>query len=74
MSVCIAGTGWVTPLGSGMEEVWARLLAGDKPEPQIMRDAAGANGYLTYRVPLTALKDLPQHPRLRRASAISLNV
>src|SRR5262249_31490296 len=71
MSVCIAGTGWVTPLGSGIQEVWNRLLAGDKASIQEISDPIGKRSYTTYRVPPTALKGLPPHPRLRRASAIS---
>jgi 3-oxoacyl-(acyl-carrier-protein) synthase len=71
MSTSIAGTGWVTPLGSGIQEVWNRLLAGDKASPQEISDPIGKRHYTAYRVPPTALKNLPSHPRLRRASAIS---
>jgi len=71
MTVCIAGTGWVTPLGFGINEVWDRLLAGDQPEPEEIRDPVGKSGYQAYKVPASAIKQLPQHPRLRRASAIS---
>src|SRR5690242_12267255 len=71
MTVAIAGMGWVTPLGSGIDEVWQRLLAGDQPQPEKLADPIGERPYLAYRVPSTALKDLPAHPRLRRASAIS---
>src|SRR3954453_21693903 len=71
MSVCVAGTGWVTPLGSGVQHVWTRLLAGDTAELEEVRDSVGNHPYLAYRVPQSAIKHLPPHPRLRRASAIS---
>jgi 3-oxoacyl-(acyl-carrier-protein) synthase len=71
MSTCIAGTGWVTPLGSGIQEVWNRLLAGEKASPQEISDPIGKRHYIAYQVPPAALKNLPPHPRLRRASAIS---
>jgi 3-oxoacyl-(acyl-carrier-protein) synthase len=29
MSLAIAGMGWVTPLGRGVDSVWERLLDGD---------------------------------------------
>jgi 3-oxoacyl-[acyl-carrier-protein] synthase II len=71
MSVCIAGAGWITPLGSEIEQVWKHLLAGDTPQPEEVCDSLGNQPYPAYRVPQSALKDLPPHPRLRRASAIS---
>jgi 3-oxoacyl-(acyl-carrier-protein) synthase len=71
MSVSVVGLGWVTPLGSGINEVWEQLLAGNAPQAQEVRDPLGENGYPVFRVPAAALKNLPAHPRLRRASAIS---
>src|SRR6202022_718425 len=71
MSVSVAGMGWVTPLGSGISEVWERLLAGDTPQPEEVQTPRGKHSSPPSRVPATALKNLPPHPRLRRASAIS---
>src|SRR3954469_22903701 len=71
MSLHIAGTGWVTPLGSGIDAVWQRILDGDRAEVSQISDPLGTESYPVYRVPATALQHLPPHPRLRRASAIS---
>lgn len=71
MSLRIAGMGWVTPLGSGVDPVWKRLLQGDEPIPERIADDLGAQPYFAYRVPDSALGSLAAHPRLRRASAIS---
>jgi 3-oxoacyl-(acyl-carrier-protein) synthase len=30
MSLAIAGMGWITPLGGGVDAVWERLLQGDE--------------------------------------------
>ena len=30
MSLAIAGMGWVTPLGTGVDSVWERLLQGEE--------------------------------------------
>jgi 3-oxoacyl-[acyl-carrier-protein] synthase II len=71
MSLHIAGSGWVTPLGSHTNEVWRQLLNGDTAEVSKVTDPLGARPYPVYRVPPAALQHLPPHPRLRRASAIS---
>jgi 3-oxoacyl-(acyl-carrier-protein) synthase len=70
MSVQIAGMGWVTPLGSGLEDVWNRLLNGEKAVAESISSPLG-NGYPVFRVPAAALAQAPAHPRLRRSSAIS---
>jgi 3-oxoacyl-(acyl-carrier-protein) synthase len=71
MSLQIAGLGWVTPLGSGISEVWGSLLAGQEATADTVADAAGQTRYPVFRVPSTVREHLPTHPRLRRASAIS---
>jgi 3-oxoacyl-[acyl-carrier-protein] synthase II len=71
MSLRIAGMGWVTPLGRGIGDVWERLLRGEEATAEAIADGPGQRKYLAYRVPNAALKQLPPHPRLRRAGAIS---
>ena len=71
MSLPIAGMGWVTPLGRGVDAVWNRLLKGDEAAAQKISDQVSDKTYFAYRVPDDALRDLPPHPRLRRASVIS---
>ena len=70
MSVHIAGMGWVTPLGSGVEEVWKRLLNGERAVAEPLSSPLGRD-YPVFRVPASALANAPAHPRLRRSSAIS---
>jgi len=70
MSVQIAGMGWVTPLGSGVEEVWNRLLNGESASVETLSSPLGRD-YPVFRVPASALTKAPTHPRLRRSSAIS---
>lgn len=67
----IAGMGWVTPLGSGITEVWNRLRQGEEAVAETLVDSAGGHPHSAFRVPASALTALPAHPRLRRASAIS---
>jgi len=71
MKVRIAGMGWVTPLGRSVDEVWNRLLGGDEASAQTISREGRTETYQAFLVPTEVLKDLPAHPRLRRASAIS---
>lgn len=71
MSLTVAGISWVTPLGSGINCVWERLLAGEKAPLEALNNEQNNTSYLVCRVPATALTSLPAHPRLRRASFIS---
>src|SRR2546421_12125636 len=71
MNLRIAGTGWITPLGRGVDTVWNRLLRSDEATSQKISDPVLDKKYFAYRIPDDALRDLPPHPRLRRASAIS---
>jgi len=71
MSLEIAGLGWVTPLGSGICEVWQRLLAGEEATAEPISDEIDQKSYPVFRIPRMTLRDLPGHARLRRASAIS---
>ena len=71
MNLHIAGMGWVTPLGRGIDSVWDQLLAGKEATPASISDPVSNKVYSAFRVPTEALNELPAHPRLRRASAIS---
>jgi 3-oxoacyl-(acyl-carrier-protein) synthase len=70
MSLHIAGMGWVTPLGSGIEEVWNRLLKGELAVAESISSPLGKD-YPVFRVTAAATAQAPAHPRLRRSSAIS---
>ncbi len=72
MSVFLAGLGWVTPLGSTLDEVWARLLAGESAAPAAVRSSLGGRSdYCVFPVPAAAVAEAARQPRLRRSSAIS---
>ncbi|MFN2475557.1 MAG: beta-ketoacyl synthase N-terminal-like domain-containing protein [Chthoniobacterales bacterium] len=71
MSLRIGGMGWVTPLGSGVPEVWQRLLHGETAVAERIASPLGERTFSVFPVPATALVDAPTHPRLRRSSAIS---
>ena len=71
MSLGILGMGWITPLGKGADAVWKRLLCGEEACATAIAGPVEAKPYFAFRVPNEALADLPVHPRLRRASAIS---
>ena len=71
MSLSIAGMSWVTPLGSNVNDVWQRLVAGEAASIEILENEQNGARYLVRRVPATTMAHLPPHARLRRASAIS---
>jgi 3-oxoacyl-[acyl-carrier-protein] synthase II len=71
MSLGIAGMGWITPLGSGVDLVWERLLQGEEATVEKITEQFGDQSYSVFRVPNSALVNLPPHSRLRRASLIS---
>ena len=70
MSLAIAGMGWVTPLGTAIDSVWERLLAGDEASAATISEQFAGRSYAAFRVPDSALKQV-SHARLRRASNIS---
>src|SRR5881392_1320925 len=70
MSLAIAGMGWVTPLGNGVDAVWERLLRGDEASATSISEQFADRSYSAFRVPESAVTGLA-HPRLRRASVIS---
>jgi 3-oxoacyl-(acyl-carrier-protein) synthase len=70
MSLAIAGMGWVTPLGSGVDSVWERLLQGHEASSTTISEKFGDRPYSVFRVPESAMEGFG-HPRLRRASVIS---
>src|SRR3989440_3216242 len=69
MSLSIAGRSWVTPLGSGVDDVWQQLVAGETAPVEILENEKNGARYLVRRV--ASSTPFPSHPRLRRASAIS---
>src|SRR5437870_5270094 len=71
MSLRIAGIGWVTPLGSSVDDVWQRLVLGEIAKVETLENEQNGARYLVRRVPATTTAHLPPHARLRRASAIS---
>src|SRR5205809_2624120 len=70
MSLAIAGMGWVTPLGSGVDSVWERLLQGHEASATTIAEPFSEQAYSAFRVPESAMAGF-SYPRLRRASVIS---
>jgi 3-oxoacyl-(acyl-carrier-protein) synthase len=68
----IAGLGWVTPLGTGLDEVWARLERGDVGELKPLPNPETGRAHHYMPVPQKFVEAVSRTPRLRRSSAISL--
>jgi hypothetical protein len=71
MSVAIAGLGWVTPLGTDLDEVWAQLDAGVVAETRTLTNPETGRPHPFIGVPPAVTAHLARNPRLRRSSAIS---
>jgi 3-oxoacyl-(acyl-carrier-protein) synthase len=71
MSARIAGLGWVTPLGAGLDEVWERLGRGDAAECKVVTNPESGREHVYAPVPPKTVEALGRNPRLRRSSAIS---
>ena len=71
MSVGIAGLGWVTPLGSDLDAVWAQVRAGVAPEVKTLTNPETGRVHPVITTPPDAVAHLARNPRLRRASTIS---
>src|SRR5216117_978641 len=70
MSLAIAGMGWVTPLGSGVDSVWERLLQGHEASATTISEPFSEQSYSAFRVSESVMAGF-SYPRLRRASVIS---
>lgn len=71
MSISILGMGWVTPLGSGLEEVWQRLMAGESASATEISAPDGCRKRFYMPVPPKQVDWLGRMPRIRRASTIT---
>ena len=71
MSARLAGMGWVTPLGTGLAEVWERVRRGDVAERKTIVNPETGRELLCAPVPPALVEHVGRHPRLRRSSPIS---
>ena len=67
----IRGTGWVTPLGADPDEVWGRLMAGERAEAKPLANPESGRVHAHIPVPPKLVEALGRNPRLRRSSPLS---
>ena len=67
----IAGMGWVTPLGTGLDEVSAELVRVGNGWIALATSPHSARTHSYYGVPPKTVDALGRNPRLRRSSAIT---
>jgi len=67
----IQGMGWVTPLGTGLDEVHARLLSGEPADISEVTSPHSVRRHRCMRVPQKLVEDIGRNPRMRRSSSIS---
>jgi 3-oxoacyl-(acyl-carrier-protein) synthase len=70
--IFIAGAGWITPLGAGLDEAWQAILAGAPPPLRQLPGPPGRKPHFAACIPPGLLDAVARHPRLRRSSNISL--
>lgn len=71
MSVAITGLGWATSLGTGLNEVWDRILRGDRTRPAEAVNPRTGRKYSYFAVPTESVEEVGRTRRLRRSSAIT---
>ncbi|HWL53954.1 MAG TPA: beta-ketoacyl synthase N-terminal-like domain-containing protein [Chthoniobacteraceae bacterium] len=79
MSLVVAGTGWVTPLGCGRDEVFDRLAAGESAAVEALPPSSDDRRAARHRqapqwyvpVPDRLTAGTAKMPRIRRSSAIT---
>jgi 3-oxoacyl-(acyl-carrier-protein) synthase len=71
MTVNIAGMGWVTPLGRGLDDIAKAIEAGTPITEEPLESPKTGSLFASARVPEAIVADATRVPRLRRSSAIS---
>jgi 3-oxoacyl-(acyl-carrier-protein) synthase len=72
MDIFITGTGWITPLGAALDEVWDGIRAGTPAPAKELPGPSGRNPHFAATVPPKLVDTVARNPRLRRSSNISL--
>jgi 3-oxoacyl-(acyl-carrier-protein) synthase len=71
MKIFVSGAGWVTPLGTRLDSVWERLIAGERPAVGEIANPFSGEVFHYYPVPLKWVDHVARERRIRRSSAIT---